>query len=319
MYPATIVENLPVEYTTLGRTGLRVSVMGLGGGGYSRLGMSRDKSEAESIKIITTAIEGGVNFIDTAEAYKTESLIGKGIRGVPRHQVVLSSKKTPGSGIEADDIVASVDQSLKNLGTDYIDVYHLHGVSPDNYHRIVAQTVPVLEALKKNGKIRFLGITERFEQDTSHKMLEMALNDNLFDVVMVGFNMINHSARNKIFKLTREKNVGVLDMFAVRNALSNRQRFQEVLSHLKKIGQIDDATPDSCLDFLIEEEGVGSITEAAYRFCKYEPGVDVVLSGTSNIEHLRHNLQALQLSPLGESALNRIHDIFGRVDSVSGS
>jgi len=293
--------------------------MGLGGGGYSRLGMSRDKSEAESITIIAAAIYGGVNFIDTAEAYKTESLIGKGIRSTPRDKLVISSKKTPRWGIEENDIIASVEQSLKNLGTDYIDVYHLHGIAPDNYQEIVEKALPALESLKQSGKIRFIGITERFEQDTSHEMLEMALSDDLFDVVMVGFNMINHSARNKMLKLTRDKNVGVLDMFAVRNALSNPQRFQEVLEHLKESGQIDAATPDSCLEFLLEEEGASSITEAAYRFCKYEPGIDVVLSGTSNIEHLQSNLQSLQLTPLGESALNRIHDVFGQVNSVSGS
>jgi len=293
--------------------------MGLGGGGYSRLGMSRDKSEAESITIIAAAIYGGVNFIDTAEAYKTESLIGKGIRSTPRDKLVISSKKSPRWGIEEDDIIASVDQSLRNLGTDYIDVYHLHGIAPDSYHQVVEQAMPVLEKLRESGKVRFLGITERFEQDTSHKMLEMALGDDLFDVVMVGFNMINHSARDEIFRLTREKNIGVLDMFAVRNALSDPQRFKEVLLHLKEIGQIDAAIEDSCLDFLVEEEGASTIMEAAYRFCKHEPGVDVVLSGTSNLDHLQSNLQSLQLPGLGESALNRIHAIFGRVDSVSGS
>jgi aryl-alcohol dehydrogenase-like predicted oxidoreductase len=293
--------------------------MGLGGGGYSRLGMSRDKSEAESLRIIAAAVDGGVNFIDTAEAYKSESLIGKGIRGIPRDKVVLSSKKTPRWGIEEADIVASLDQSLRNLGTDYIDVYHLHGITADEYQQVTEKAIPVLDSLRRAGKIRFLGITERFEQDTSHRMLEMALRDNLFDVVMVGFNLINHSARKEIFKLTRNKNVGVLNMFAVRNALSIPERFQELLVHLKQIGQVDSAVPNSCLDEIVEEEGAGSVTEMAYRFCKYEPGVDLVLSGTSNIEHLQDNLRSLQLSRLTSSALARIKEVFGDVDSVSGS
>ena len=83
--------------------------MGLGGGGYSRLGMSRDKSEAESITIIAAAIYGGVNFIDTAEAYKTESLIGKGIRNTRRDRLVISSKKTPRIDVVLSGLIQSPD------------------------------------------------------------------------------------------------------------------------------------------------------------------------------------------------------------------
>ncbi len=76
-----------MEYTILGRTGLRVSVAGLGCGGFSRLGLGTGKSEAHAIGIIREAIDLGVNLFDTAAAYGTEGVLGRALRGVPREKV----------------------------------------------------------------------------------------------------------------------------------------------------------------------------------------------------------------------------------------
>src|SRR6266702_2783834 len=101
-----------MEYTALGKTGLRVSVAGLGCGGFSRLGLDL-----------------GVNLFDTAAAYDTEWVLGKALRSVPRERVVICSKASFGIGSAGPErAVASLDRSLKELGTDYIDVYQLHGV-----------------------------------------------------------------------------------------------------------------------------------------------------------------------------------------------
>ena len=78
-----------MQYTTLGRTGLKVSVAGLGCGGHSRLGQKTGRTEQESIQVVRQALDLGINLIDTAEAYGTESIVGKAIQGVvsrsPRH------------------------------------------------------------------------------------------------------------------------------------------------------------------------------------------------------------------------------------------
>ena len=81
-----------MQYTTLGRTGLKVSVAGLGCGGNSRIGMGAGLSEAESVALVRQALDLGVNLIDTAAAYGTEGLVGKAIKGRPRESVVISSK-----------------------------------------------------------------------------------------------------------------------------------------------------------------------------------------------------------------------------------
>src|ERR1700683_3236882 len=81
-----------MEYLTLGRTGLRVSVAGLGCGGNSRLGLGTGKGEDDAVALVRAAIELGVNFFDTAEAYGTERVLGRALAGVARDSVVVSSK-----------------------------------------------------------------------------------------------------------------------------------------------------------------------------------------------------------------------------------
>ena len=305
-----------MEYRILGRTGLNVSVMGLGGGGHSRLGMSQGRSEAESLGIIQTALNEGVNLIDTAEAYGTESLIGTAIKPYDRSKLVLSTKKLT-NDLSAAAIRTSVDKSLMNLGTDYLDIYHLHGVSAQNYARVCEEALPVLDALKQQGKIRFLGITERFERDTNHEMLTSAIEDDHFDVMMIGFNLINQTASRGVFEMTQQRDIGVLIMFAVRRALSDARRLAELLAGLRDNGQVDESV--NGLDFLVHDQAAVSIPDAGYRFCKYEPGVHVVLSGTSNLDHLNENIRSLGRGPLPDHDLSKLKQMFARVDSVSGS
>ena len=107
-----------MEYTTLGRTGLKVSVAGLGCGGSSRLGQSTGKSEAESVALVRRAVDLGVNFFDTAEAYGTETIVGLALRQLPRDSVVISTKsriRRGGKLVGGGDVVANLDASLQRL------------------------------------------------------------------------------------------------------------------------------------------------------------------------------------------------------------
>ncbi|WP_437585387.1 aldo/keto reductase [Sorangium sp. So ce1000] len=303
----------------LGRTGLEVSVLGLGAGGDSRLGSGRI-AEAESLRLVRAAIERGVSFIDTAEAYGTEGLIGKALREVPRDRVVLSTKKTTRleAPLRPEDVVSSLHASLDRLGTDHVDVYHLHGVLPDQYADLRERIVPVLLRLREQGKIRFLGITEAFAADPAHAMLERALRDDLWDVVMVGFNLLNQSARARVFPLTQAKGVGTLIMFAVRRALSRPERLRELLADLAARGKVSPELGDGGLDRLLEGEGVPSLPDAAYRFCRDEPGAHVILSGTSSVAHLLENARSLEAPPLSARTRERLIEAFAQVDDVSG-
>jgi aryl-alcohol dehydrogenase-like predicted oxidoreductase len=317
-----------MDQVTLGRTGLRVGVMGLGAGGHSRLGQSQGKSEADSIAVVRRALELGINLIDTAEAYGTEPVVGKALRDVPRDSYVLSTKKGPRTKeglISAADYRAGVEAGLQRLGQDYVDILHVHGVMPHEYTHVREEIIPVLLQLRAEGKIRWLGITENFSGDTTHETLRAALKDSaeskVWDVMMVGFNMLNHSARHTLLPHTQAQGIGTLCMFAVRRALSNPDALKEVITQLVANGQIDLAgyNADAPLDFLTASGVATSLTEAAYRYCRYEPGIDVVLSGTGSVDHLEENARALQLPPLPQQALERVNQLFAGVDSVSGN
>ena len=143
-----------MEYTTLGRTGINVSVASLGCGGGSALGLKKGKSEDHSIKVVKTAMDLGVNFIDTAHIYGTEVIVGKAIKSVPRDQVVISTKHLifrQGHNFSAQEVVAGLEQSLRNLGTDYVDVFHLHGVAPKDFDHAMT-IIPHLLKEKEKGK-----------------------------------------------------------------------------------------------------------------------------------------------------------------------
>lgn len=312
-----------MDYTTLGRTGLRVSVMGLGCGGPSKVGMHTGRSRAESVRLIRGALDLGVNLVDTAEQYHTEDLVGEALRGVPRDSVVVCTKRSTwetGPAPSPEAFTKSLEDSLRRLRMDCVDVYHLHGVRPGIYTQARDALVPVMLKLRNQGKIRFLGITEAFELDPAHTMLREALHDDCWEVMMVGFNLLNQTARETVFPVTRAKNIGTVLMFAVRRALSRPARLLETLDDLVARGKIDAAELGERhrLDFLVDEGAAESVIDAAYRFCRHEPGVDVVLSGTGSTEHLRANARSLCRPDLPAAARERLMRLFAGVDDVVG-
>lgn len=322
-----------MQTTTLGRTGLRVSVAGLGCGGHSRLGMATGHDEAHATRIVEHALDLGINFIDTARAYGTEVAVGKAIRG-RRDAVVISTKSSarqrpagrwPAGGgermLSAADLRESLEKSLGRLGTDYVDVFHLHGVSAAQYEHCSEVLIPELERQRQAGKIRFLGVTERFGADTSHEMLARVLPDDPFDVIMVGFNLLNPSARKSVFPLTQKHAVGTLIMFAVRRALSRPDKLHEVVEGLIEAGRVpaDRVDRRDPLGFVSAHPQVRSLVEAAYRFCRHEPDAHVILTGTGDPEHLRENVASILAPPLPDEVSARLAELFGDVDSVSGN
>src|SRR5215831_17074763 len=258
-----------MEYVMLGATGLRVSVAGLGCGGFSQLGLAQGKTEDDAIAIVRQAVDLGVNLFDTAAAYRTEAVLGRAIKSVRREEVVITTKapfsfSNPHSTPEG--IVASLDKSLRQLDTSYVDVYQLHGVPPNAYDHALNELMPVLLREKEKGKLRYLGITETAPHDPEHQMLHRAAQDGVWDVVMVGFHMMHQNARERVFPLTRAHRVGTLLMFVVRNIFSKPERLRATMRELAAAGEVPQwlaETPDP-LGFLIREGDASSVPDAAY-------------------------------------------------------
>ncbi|HWH78130.1 MAG TPA: aldo/keto reductase, partial [Candidatus Binatus sp.] len=237
---------------------------------------------------------------------------------------VISTKKNivPADHPDPDKAIRdALEQSLIALGTDYVDVYHVHGAEPKDYRNARERHLPTLLRLREEGKIRAVGITERFVLDSSHAMLEQALHDHVWDVIMVGFNLLNPCARRNILPMTRTHQVGVLVSYALRRALSQPERLKKLCADLVSRGAIpaDALNPDEPLDFLLSEGGATSIQDAAYRFCRHEPGVDIVLTGTGNPAHLKSNVESLLQPALPAGVRQRLQTLFGNLDSLTGN
>lgn len=312
-----------MEYVLFGRTGLKVSVAGLGCGGHSRLGQARGASEAHSIALVRRALDLGVNFIDTAQVYGTEEIVGKALKG-RRDAAIISTKIQPrprqeGPFLSPQELREGVDAALRRLRTDHIDVFHLHGVEGAAVSHSREHLLPVLVELRTAGKIRYLAISEHFRTDPRHAALLSCLDDG-YDVFMVGFSLLNQSAAHELLKETQARGTAVECMFAVRRALSDPQSLAELVTTLVTEGRIeaDDVDLEEPLGFLVHAGGAQSVVDAAYRYVRHQAGVHVVLTGTGSIEHLEANITSINRGPLPQADLEKVERLFGHLDHLTG-
>ena len=172
------------------------------------------------------------------------------------------------------------------------------------------------------GKIRFLGITEQFGGDTGHAMLPRALADDHFDVIMVGFNLVNPSARERVFPLTRAHDVGTLIMFAVRRQLSDPAALREAVAGLIARGEVDGGQVDAAdpLGFLRDARrdrlgGRGRLPLLPPRAGRARDPDRHRRCRPPGSQPRRHPGPGA----LPADVLERLTRLFGKVDSVSGN
>ena len=237
-------------YRTLGRTGLKITVVGFGA-------MLTPEPE-----VIRVAIEQGVNYIDTARKYmggKNEEIVGKAVTGL-RDKVFIASKTLPESKTKAE-IIRDVETSLKTLGTDHIDVIQLHNLT--GKERIFfAETREALTLLKKQGKVRFCGVT-------THKNEVEVLNalvddpDRFFDTCLVKYN----------FKSDKEVSVAI-DRAAAAGI--------GIIAMKTQVGGYDTT-------------GLGRITphQAALKWVLRNPKITTAIPGMKDLTQLREDIAVM--------------------------
>ena len=281
-------------YGQLGRTGLRVSAIGIGAGGPSRLGLANGGSPDSAIRLIRFGLDRGVNVIDSAATYGTETIVGTAIKG-SRPSLILSTKATLGPyfwgldgwrnvsrlsarlGEETGFVLSGeamekrVHASLRRLNTDYVDIFHLHTVTPGQYASALERALPALARLKESGKVRWIGITEAFPRDTTHQMLTRAAADGAFDCMMIALNFLNQSGAPIVAQAKRH-GTGIMAMYAVRG-LRGKESLQGLLDRLVSAGLIEKSDGDAGkIVRLLNEHGVTSLPEAAIRILSTRDG-----------------------------------------------
>ena len=315
----------------LGRTGLPVSIMGMGSGGYDPLGAASGRPDADMVRLLQRAFDLGINVFDTSPDYgggRSERLIGEALRELPRDQVVVSTKLplaaappgTPVTPARPEALAPAVEASLSRLRTDYLDVL-LTAVAdvPEHFDTVVDELFPVLDRLSRQGKVRFLGSSEQTRSDGAHRWLQHLLPADLADVVMVGHNLINQSAQRSLFPACRRQDVGVLNIFTVRRVFGNPDRVREVIDALRRDDLLDASlAADDPLGWLTGDGDCGSLVEAAYRYAAYTPSVTTVMCGTADARKLKQTARLIERGPLAPSHVERLAATFGRVAQPVG-
>jgi aryl-alcohol dehydrogenase-like predicted oxidoreductase len=308
-----------MHHHPLGNTGLTVSVAGLGCGGNSRLGLGRGASFDECVGVARAAIDLGVNFLDTAEAYGTEEIVGASVKAYDRDKLVISTKALFKTEDTAETVTQRVEASLKRLGLDHVDIFHFHAVGPAAYEHHRDVLAPALLRLKEQGKVRHVGLTETGPRDPEQAMLARAALEAPWEVIMLAYSLVNQGARTKVFPVTVRRGIGTLLMFVVRNIFSNDAYRRAVFAKLVEDGLLDASLLSDGADplaFLISEGGAESITDAAYRYARHEKGADVILFGTGNRAHVKANIESILRPPLPAPVIERLHRTFGHLTGV---
>lgn len=189
-----------MEKRVLGRTGFEVSVIGFGGIPLQRV----DKEMA--FELIKKAYERGVNFIDTARGYTiSEELIGYALEKLGRDKFILATKSMART---YDGILEEIHTSLKNLKTDYIDLFQFHNVKEEHLDIIFGENgaYKAVKELQDKGVIKEIGITSH-----SAEVLDKALDMDIFSTIQFPYNPVETQGE-EVFKKAKEKNVGVIVM-----------------------------------------------------------------------------------------------------------
>ncbi len=203
-----------MPYRTLGRTGQKVSLVGLGG-----FHIGNPKDENESTRIVRTAVDNGINFLDNCWDYHngaSEERMGRALRDGSRQKVFLMTKI---DGRDKNSAARQLDESLRRLHTDHVDLMQIHEVirmeDPD---RVFAPggAIEALEAARKAGKIRFIGFTGHKDPDIHLKMLRTAAAHQFrFDTVQMPLNVMDahyKSFADKVLPMLTREQIGVLGM-----------------------------------------------------------------------------------------------------------
>ena len=277
--------------------------------------------DSESLGAIETALELGVNFIDTSDAYGagySETLLGNALKG-KRDKVILATKggnvmTGPNRGkriFEPDYISRVMNESLERLQTDYIDLYQLHNPSVEVIEK--GEVWDVLERAKQAGKIRHYGVSiNTMEEGVA------AVKDGRSETIQVEYNLLAQEPSEKIFPLALNANIGIIARIPLRRGIltgkltaEDEQRFQgeDVRARSFKGEPFrQELAKAEELRFLVHGD-VKSFAQAALAFCIAHPAVSITIPGARNAEQMRENATGADVN-IPRADLDRVAELW---------
>ena len=291
-----------MKTTTLGKTGLKVSRLGAGLG---EIGSLPDASIAG--QLLNLALDRGINFLDTAACYgNSEEWIGRTISH-RRSEYILATKaghvagELQGEEWTAPLIVNSIEQSLRRMKTDYLDLVQLHSCEMDVLEK--GQVTQALLEAKQAGKTRYIGYSGDGEAAL------WAIESGQFDTLQVTFNLIHQEASLEVIPKAEANHMGIITKHPIANAVWgapispgsvpnwNQRRAQAMLD----MGPIP-GMPDNPILL-------------ALGFILAQAEVDTAIVGTSNLEHMRSNIELVENElPISEEVVRELHSRFEQLN-----
>ncbi|HLO42040.1 MAG TPA: aldo/keto reductase [Phycisphaerales bacterium] len=298
-----------LEKRKFGKTDMNVTVLGFGG---AEIGFQQTDIDTVS-KLLNSALDAGLNVIDTAECYAgSEESIGKAVSH-RRKDFYLFTKVGHMDGYSAPDgwtrpsITKSIDRSLERLKTDHLDLVLLHSCGKDILEK--GECIDALEEAKKAGKIRYMG----YSGDTVHALY--AIETGRFDALQTSVNIVDQECIDLTLPKARERNMGVIAKRPIANAVwrydakPDNGYVVEYWNRLQKLGY-DFAKGDARSD-----QGAQGAAGTALRFTLAVPGVHVAIVGTTRPERWKSNAQMLHDGgTLPEEKFKAIRETWAKVN-----
>ncbi|MDF2187610.1 aldo/keto reductase [Paraflavitalea sp. CAU 1676] len=282
-----------MNYHILGKSTLEVSAIGFGC-------MSLGNDHAANATLIQQAIDGGINYFDTADVYQqgfNEITVGKAIAG-KRQEVLIATKagnqlREDGNGFNWNAskqyILSAVEESLKRLGTDYIDLFQLHGGTIDDP---IDETIEAFEQLQQEGKIRYYGISS-----IRPNVIREYVDRSKMSSVMMQYSMLDRRPEESCLPLLKQQEIGVLARGSVAKGLLIDKPAATYLNYSEKEVEQAARAVQHCVTPL------RGATQVALRFVLQQPGITAAIVGIRNTEQLNEALKTIDSTLLSADEL----------------
>lgn len=293
-------------YKILGRTGLRVSRLGLGTAeiGFSYgIGPRELPSEQLAISLLELAVDLGITYFDTANFYGlAEERIGKSSIG-KRSGVIIATKcgqflekgEDPRGKELEQKIREQVETSLRNLRVDSVPILMLHGGSEEQLKR--GELTELLKKIRQEGKAQFLGISTRGEEAPL-----AAIQSKAFDVIQVAYSILDRRMVKNVLPIALDKNIGVINRSVLLKGV-----LTDLASYLPP--ELEPLQFNSSKARKIAKQIGCELPELALRFTLSEPAISTSLIGTNKILNLKKSCEAIEAGPLPNDVIAELHKL----------
>lgn len=301
-----------MDYVRLGTTGLKVSRLALGCMSFGQPELGAHKwtmDEDASRPIIKMALDAGINFFDTANTYSdgtSEEILGRALHDYGRREELVVATKVYGAfgagpnmgGLSRKAIFTAVDDSLRRLGTDYIDLYQIHRLDKETP---IEETLEALHDLVKAGKVRYLGASSMYAWEFSKLLYTAKANQwTPFVSMQDHYNLLNREEEREMYPLCADQGIGVIPWSPLaRGRLTREWGAETARSGVDQFGeklyQAGDKEVVDAVARVAAERGL-PMAQIAMAWQVSRPWITAPLIGASKPKHIEDALRALEIT-----------------------